>query len=51
MKRQYAPLPLFGDETSRVIHRIGLAYDPIKSTHFKIVCIHSGSLQSAREGG
>ncbi|KAK9181427.1 hypothetical protein WN944_024564 [Citrus x changshan-huyou] len=38
-------------EMSRVIHRIGLAYDPAKSSHFKIVCICSDPLEENGNAG
>ncbi|KAH9678706.1 F-box protein [Citrus sinensis] len=34
-----------------VIHRIGLAYDPAKSSHFKIVCICSDPLEENGNAG
>ncbi|KAH9678591.1 F-box protein [Citrus sinensis] len=43
--------PPLGDENSRFIRRIGLAYDPAKSSHFKIVCIRSDSLEVIQNAG
>ncbi|KAK9178438.1 hypothetical protein WN943_027628 [Citrus x changshan-huyou] len=48
---QLVSLPPFVDEMSRVIHRIGLAYDPAKSSHFKIVCICSDPLEENGNAG
>lgn len=48
---EFVTVPPLGDENSRFIRRIGLAYDPAKSSHFKIVCIRSDSLEVIQNAG